>query len=163
MTSAERHMTNDQTEAFLRFSRRGLFVILLTFLVLGATALAIAVWPNSALAMWPHFTPWLFPVLMTIAFIALRAPLKGRWWKPGSPDVEAILQDEFRQANLARAQHGAFITVLVAQVPLGLLLANLPDLAARRALVAMVGTTIALGMATLTGLFLIFDREARDE
>src|SRR5579859_4436429 len=72
-------ISKDQTDLFLRFSRRGLFVLLLTFLWLGATVLGMAFWPNSLLARWPGVVPWLFPVVIVLAAFALRIPLRGRW------------------------------------------------------------------------------------
>lgn len=159
MTSPEPQSTKsatDQMELFLRFSRRGLVVVLLAILLLGATVLGMAFWPNSALAEWPARMPWLFPILIVIAVVALRTSLRGRRWDSGSPEVKVIQQDEFRRANLSRAQRAAFVVVLVAQAPLGLLLVHLPT---PQALTAMAGTTVTLGMATLITLFLFFNRD----
>jgi len=148
-------MSNEHIDLILRFSRRGLFILLLTFLWLGATVVGIAFWPNSVLAKWPAVVPWLFPVVMVLVMFALRIPLRGRW-PSRSHKLKLILDDEFRRSNLARAQGAAFAVVVAAQVPLALLVLHLP---ARQAVIGMAGTTMSLGLVTLTALFLIFDRE----
>jgi hypothetical protein len=154
-TPQSTEISKDQIDLILRFSRRGLIVLLLTFLWLGATVVGMAFWPNSLLARWPGVVPWLFPVVMVLAMFALRMPLRGRW-PSRSHKLKLILQDEFRRSNLARAQRAAFAVVVAAQVPLGLLVLHLP---ARQAVIGMAGTTVSLGLVTLTALFLIFDRE----
>ena len=145
----------DQTELFLRVSRRGLLTVLITILLLGGTMLGTALWPSSVLASWPSRLPWLLPLVMIFALIGLHAPLRGRRWDPASPEVKAIIEDEFRRANMARAQRAAFMVVLIAQVPLALLLTRLP---AMQAVLAMAVATITLGMVILIALFLFFDR-----
>lgn len=147
--------TREQTELFLRMSRRALIIVLLTILLLGATQLSMALWPDAVLAQWPMRLPWLLPIAMITAVIALRVPLRGRF-TPNSPELKTFLRDEFRQANLSRAQRGALITVLIAQVPMGLLLVHLP---AVKAVTAMGASTITIGMVTLIALFLFFDRD----
>jgi len=57
------------------------------------------------------------------------------------------------------AMRVAFIVVLIAQIPIGLLVAHLPSL---RAVMAMAISTLTLGMATLIALFLFFSREEQD-
>ena len=147
----------DQTELFLRVSRRGLLAVLITILILGGSMLGMALWPSSVLASWPSRLPWLLPMVMIFAMIGLHAPLRGRGrrWDPRSPEVKAIMEDEFRRTNMARAQRAAFMVVLIAQVPLALLLMHLP---AMQAVLAMAVATITLGMVILIALFLFFDR-----
>ena len=123
-------------------------------LVVAATLVAHVLRPGTLLADWPSKVPWLFPIAVAGVFLLLnrgKRPLR-----PDHPDVRAMPGDEFRQANLARAQRLALIVVLVAQVPLGLLLSG-PSAAA--AVMAMALTTITLGMVTMIASFLFFDRE----
>jgi hypothetical protein len=82
--------------------------------------------------------------------------MRGRTWDPKGLEMKKIQQDEFRQMNLSRAQRASLITVLVLQIPLGLLFAHLPGM---RAVMAMGAATITLAMALLIALFLFFDRE----
>jgi hypothetical protein len=147
--------SSNDMDLLLRSSRRALVVVLFAILLLGATVVGMAFWPSSLLAEWPGRMPWLFPILMVFAVMALRASLGGRRWDSHSPEVRVMLHDEFRRANLSRAQRAALIAVLIAQAPLGLLFVHLP---ARQAVMGMAGTTITLGMAILITLFLFFDR-----
>jgi hypothetical protein len=59
-----------------------------------------------------------------------------------------------------RAIRVAFFVILIAQIPIGLLVAPLPSL---RAVMAMATTTLTLGMATFLALFLFFSRQGQDE
>jgi FtsH-binding integral membrane protein len=141
-------------EALARVSRRGLYVVLFMIVALGGTAIAMAVEPESMFARWPGVMPWLIPMFTIFAVVTFRVR-GGRGWNPASPEVKAVLEDEFRQANLARAQRATLIVVLAAQIPLALLFASLPE---SRSVMALAVSTITLGMATLITLFLIFDR-----
>ena len=146
----------DQTDLFLRASRRALFIVLLMILALGATVLGRALWPDGLLATWPVRLPWLLPVLIVITAVVGRKLMRGRAWDHNGPQEKMLLQDEFRRMNLSRSQRAALIAVLVLQIPLGLLFAHLP---AMRAVMAMGVTTITMGMVTLISLFLFFDRD----
>jgi hypothetical protein len=88
--------------------------------------------------------------------VAGRLLTRGRAWDPKGLTEKKIQQDEFRQMNLSRAERVGLITVLVVQIPLGLLFAHLPAL---RAVMAMGVATITLGMAVVITLFLFFDRD----
>lgn len=66
------------------------------------------------------------------------------------------MNDEFRRSNMLQAQRAAFIAVLLLQVPLALAVVHLP---VKRALVAMAGSTITLGVSALISAFLYLDRE----
>lgn len=149
-------VSHDEMDLLLRASRRALATVLFMILAFGATVLGRTLWPDSVLAMWPSRLPWLLPVLTVLAVVAMRSMLHGRVWDPNSREVKMLQQDEFRRANLSRAQRATLIIVLVLQIPLGLLFAHLP---ATRAVTAMGLTTIMLGMVVLIALFLFFDRE----
>src|ERR1700694_2745743 len=124
----------DDTDLLLRASRRALFIVLLMIFALGGTVLGRALWPDSVLATWPVWVPWLLPVLVVVAGVVGRLLTGGRAWDPKSVEVKQIQQDEFRRMNLLRAQRAALIVILVLQIPLGLLFAYLP---AMRAVMAM--------------------------
>ncbi len=147
---------SERVEMFLRTSRRALGVLLLLVFILEATVIAIAFWPATWLAEWPTRFPLAFPFLVLLAFMALRLTRDGRELRANAPEAKVVVNDEFRQANLLRAQRWAFILVLIAQVPLGLLFMRV---SVTRAVLGMGGTTIALGMSAVILLFLFFDRE----
>jgi hypothetical protein len=146
----------DRAELLLRSSRRGLVVVLAAVLVVGATLIAHALRPGTLLADWASHVPWLFPMVLVAVFGLLNAPLGNRRLRSDAPEVRALMNDEFRQANLARAQRIALFVVLVAQVPLGILLSGVPTSAA---VTVMAVSSVTLGMATVIVSFLFFDGE----
>src|SRR5512142_2701031 len=117
MTGAAQMTSSNDTsraELLLRVSRRSLFVVLALVLLIAATLIAHVVRPGSLLADWASPAPWLFPFVVFGIFLILNAPLR-RPFRPDDPEVKAMLNDEFRQTNLARAQRVALGVVLVAQ------------------------------------------------
>ncbi|MGE5112133.1 MAG: hypothetical protein ACM3JB_14820 [Acidobacteriaceae bacterium] len=158
MTTQEtnKERSSARVEMFLRTSRRALVVVLLFVFILEATVIAVAFWPATWLAEWPMRFPLAFPIFVLLAFMALRLMRDGRELRANAPEAKVVLNDEFRQANLLRAQRWAFILILIAQLPLGLLFMRVP---VTRAVLGMGGTTIALGMSAVILLLLFFDRE----
>jgi hypothetical protein len=148
---------SDHAELLLRTSRRALVVLLAIVLLVAATLVAHALRPGTLLADWSSKVPWLFP--MAVVGVLLLLNRGKRPLRPDDPAVRMLLGDEFRQANLGRAQRLALIVVLVAQVPFGLLLSSLTAAAAAAAVMVMAILTITLGMVTLITSFLFFDRE----
>lgn len=146
-----------RAELLLVMSRRGLFVVLAMVLLAGATVIAHAVRPGMLLADWPSKAPWLIPVAIVFIVVLFNAPFGKRPWRAGGVEERAILEDEFRQVNLARAQRVALFVILIAQVPLGLLLSTTTP--TESALMAMAVSSITLGMAVLIASFLYFDRD----
>ena len=146
----------DRVEMLLRVNRRALAVLLLLIVFLGATAVAMASWPDTWLGQWPLRFPLLFPIAVLLAFFCLRFFGGGRNFRPDAAEVKVVLNDDFRRANLLRAQRIALVLILSAQVPLGLLFMRVPT---TRAVIGMGGTTIALGVSAVILLFLFFDRE----
>jgi hypothetical protein len=166
MTSHEHFMTvsTDRSELFLRCSRRNMIVVLVLVLLSGTVGLAITLAPGSGLSHWVERASRFIP----IAFIIGIASMRGHRWNPNSPEVKAVMNDEWRLTNLDRALRTSFIVVLLAQMPLGILFGAIPgllpwkvlaQLPAERAVIAMGVSTISLGMITLISLFLFFDRD----
>jgi Na+/H+ antiporter NhaC len=144
----------DRTELLLRISRRSLVALLVLILFFAATLIAHVVRPGSLLADWGSRMPWLLPVAIVAVFVMFIAPLR-RSFRANDPDVETVLNDEFRQANLARAQRVALVVVLVAQIPLAIFLSGLSAVAA----VTVMGVaTITIALATFIIAFLFADR-----
>jgi hypothetical protein len=145
----------DRVEMLLRVNRRALAVILLLIVFLGATAMAIAIWPDTWLGEWPLRFPLLFPIAVLLASFCLRFLGGGRDFRADAAEVKVVLNDDFRRANLLRAQRIALVLILIAQVPLGLLFMRVQS---TRAVIGMGGATIALGLSAVILLFLFFDR-----
>jgi len=134
-----------------------LFIITL---VVGGLCLTMALRPGDT-PRWMTSLVALLPTAIAIGVVTLqRTTLRGDRWDPKSPEVQAVLQDEWRRVSMDRAIRVAFFVILIAQIPIGLLVAPLPSL---RAVMAMATTTLTLGMATFLGLFLFFSRQGQDE
>jgi signal transduction histidine kinase len=146
----------DRVETLLRVNRRALAVLSLLTVFLGATAVAMALWPDIWLGQWPLRFPLLFPIAVLLAFFCLRFFGGGRDFRSDAAEVKVVLNDDFRRANLLRAQRIALGLILIAQVPLGLLFMHVQT---TRAVIGMGGTTIAFGVSAVILLFLFFDRE----
>ena len=144
----------DRPEYLLRISRRSLFALLVLVVLIAATLIAHVLRPGSLLADWASRAPWLLPVVIGALFVFFIVPFR-RSFRANDPDVKALQNDEFRQANLARAQRVALIVVLVAQIPLAMFLSGLNAVAA----VTVMGvSTITLAIATFIISFLYVDR-----
>jgi len=134
-----------------------LFIITL---VVGGLCLTMALRPGDT-PRWMTSLVALLPTAIAIGVVTLqRTTLRGDRWDPKSPEVQGVLQDEWRRVSMDRAIRVAFFVILIAQIPIGLLVAPLPSL---RAVMAMATTTLTLGMATFLGLFLFFSRQGQDE
>lgn len=148
-----------RAERYLRFSQRGMSLALVLVLVLGAISMAMAFRPESG-SMWMARSGGILAVAITIAVVMLHgSTLRGDRWNASVPEAQAIVHDEWRRTNMDRAVRVAFVVVLAAQLPFGLLMASLPSL---RAVMAMGAATATLGMATFIVLYLFFNREQRD-
>ena len=143
----------DRTELLLRISRRSLLVVLALVLLIAATLIAHVLRPGSLLADWASRMPWLLPVAIVAVFFIFTLP-SARSFRANDADVKAMLNDEFRQANLARAQRAALVAVLVAQIPLALFLSGMNAVATT----VMSVATITVALATFIVSFLYFDR-----
>ena len=150
MTSSE---PTDRTELLLRASRRSLLVLLALILLISATIIAHVLHPGSLLADWASRAPWLLPVAIAAIFAMVIAPLRRR---SGAAEIKMLRDDEFRHANLARAQRAALVAAVVAQIPLAISVAGLT---ATAAVTTMGVGTVTVVMATLITSFLYFERD----
>jgi hypothetical protein len=151
----------DSLEILERFSRRSMVTLFFVVAVLGGTALAVIISPEGAVGRSAARGAWLVPMAIVIAVAVTQSSLKGRRWNPASPEVAAIMQDEWRRTTLDRAFRFSLIAVLAAQWPLGLLIGIFGGLPALRTAMAMAAASMTLGLMTLIALFLFFGREAR--
>jgi len=148
-----------QSELLLRFSRRSMMAMLFVVIALGAVGLTLIVSPEGAVGKQANLMSWLIPVGIVILVAALQTSLHRQRWDPRSPEVKAIMRDEWRQTNMNRATRAAMIVALVAQWPLALTFGFLTKLPPPRMAMAMAASTMTLGLTTLIALFLFFDRE----
>ncbi|HEX3158234.1 MAG TPA: hypothetical protein VHQ45_06930 [Gemmatimonadaceae bacterium] len=150
---------DSRSERYLRFSHRSMVAVLVLMVMIGTVALVVALRPDGVISQWLPRVSVLVPVAIVLIAGALRATLGGDRWTPDAPEARAILQDEWRRMNMARASRAAFVVVLAAQVPLGLWLGMLPS---PRGVMAMAVTTMTFGLAAFIALFLYFERSAHD-
>jgi hypothetical protein len=151
------HPQESRSEKYLRFSRRSTMVLLFLVLVVGLVCVAMAFRPVST--HWPPLAMLPLWIVAIVLAMGLQRTLGGERWDPRTPEVRAIVEDEWRRRNVDRARGVAFVVVLGAQLPMGLLLTSLPPL---RAVMAMASGTITLGLSTFLALFLYLDRDADD-
>ncbi|MBI2213131.1 MAG: hypothetical protein HYU52_05740 [Acidobacteria bacterium] len=152
----EPKLSPERIELLLRLSRRGLMVVLAMLVIAGSTILAHLIRPGTPLADWPSRLPWLIPLSIVFMVAIIIAPGGKLRWRGDGPEELAILQDELRLANLARAQRFALFAVLLSQIPLALLLSGLPSASA---VMAMAVSSVTLGVVTLIASFLVLDTE----
>lgn len=148
--------SSTRAERYLRFSHRGMIVLLLLALLTGTGLLASALDPEGAIA---RGLPWLsgaIPVGIILVVGALVATLRGDRWDPAAPEAQAIMADEWRQRSLARAARVTLGIVFGGQVPLAYLLR---EVGAPRGVWAMAGLTVSFGAALFIALFLFFQRQ----
>jgi len=139
-------------------NRRALLLVLGIVLLAAATLIAHAIRPGSFLSDWPSKTPWLIPIAIVLFATIYATTQRGRVSAAEAKEVmERVMEDEFRQTNLARAQRFALVAVIVAQIPLAML--SLTPLTTAAAVTVMSVTTVTIGITTMIIAFLIFDRE----
>jgi hypothetical protein len=149
-----------RAERYLRYSHHGMVTIFVLVIAVGGAFLAVALNPDGMVARWMPRLALSAPIGIALIAGALQWTLRGDRWEPGSAEARTVLDDEWRQIGLARAARWALGAVLVAQVPLALWLGALP---APRGVLAQAVATMTLGMATLVGLFLLFQRAGRND
>ena len=146
------HATHLTQERWIRLSRRHLWFALTLLLVAGAAALGRLAFPGPASAALSQYAFGLLPVFIGIGVAALRPPSRA---EGGSAAMQAVVNDELRQASLHRAWRNGFIAALALQA-LPLLLPLWLDFAnpAASGAVATILGAIAVFIASL----LYYDR-----
>lgn len=147
--------TPDRTELVIRYGRRSLALCLAWLGILGA-CLGLQVFsPEGPITGMTNNLLKGLPIALPIFVAGLQASLKGKGLTMKDPDVRAVMEDEFRRANLNKAFRCAYFSVFILQVPLGLAAWSLPS---HVGLYFMGGFTILLGVMALLAFFLFFDR-----
>ncbi len=146
----------NRTEFFLRYLRRLAFICLaglLPALFYGV----LTVWDRDGRHERLQFGLLLLsPIILTLGLAWVMFSRKGVAIPSDDPDFQAIAQDEFRRLNAMRAVRVAFVTVMVAQLPLAWLLGLRPSPDS----LAHMGTfTWFIGFISFLSAFLFFDRD----
>ncbi|HEY5611350.1 MAG TPA: hypothetical protein VIL97_09100 [Thermoanaerobaculia bacterium] len=149
--------SDDRSELFLRFSRQRMIALLVVVVLLGASALALMISPTREIWRSASYAAIASVAIALIVVVALS--LRRRQWSPTAREVTVVMQDEWRRTNMERASRAALITVLAVQYPFVMIFGFAMDLPAPRGAFAMAASTITLGLTTMIGLFLYFDRE----
>jgi hypothetical protein len=150
-TLQERHIVKSepstQSELFVQFSRRSLWIALALLLALGGYAIVINVFPNSTAASSAHRLANILPLAITIAVAWAYLSLKGSATDKRGALMTEMLNDELRQHSLSLAYRNGLIAVLVRQPALALLVAwtalPFPELLMASA-TALIGTSVVL-------------------
>jgi hypothetical protein len=144
-----------ESELLVKFSRRGLWVALVLLGALGAYAIVINLFPDSAAAAMANLLARMLPIAIIIALAALRSSLKGARTDSRTNSINALLQDELRQHSLNRAYRNALVAVLLAQPMLALVLTwtTMPY-----PVVLMASMTALIGACTVVCSMLAYDR-----
>lgn len=141
------------TDVLVRLSRRGLWCALSTILLLGVVGAAQLAFPES-IAGTP-FAKLAAVVPLAIIFATGAAKRPHGDTATSAAAMQAVLDDELRQASLNRSYRNAFFAVLMLQPPLALLLTAT---SATYGVALMAGASVVLGGAVLLGCLLYYDR-----
>jgi hypothetical protein len=145
----------NDTELLVRLSRRSLWIALGFIVLLGAGAIAMLAFPASPASATAGKLWTLLPVFIIIAVAALRSSSKGARLGASNPAMKAILNDELRQASLARSYRNGFIAMLLLQP---LLAVVLTATSAVNQVPLMAGASALAGAAVFLASLLYFDR-----
>jgi len=150
----------DRSRLFERVQRRSMIALGLIALILGGVGIAMALSPTGAVGSASNLQWWLLPIVIA-ALARVLSTAGGQHFGPESPEVKTAMQDEWRRTNLLRAARGSLLVVLIGQWPLGLVFGFLtpPGLTPPRIASGMAAATITLGVVTMVGLFLYYDRD----
>jgi hypothetical protein len=133
--------TESLTDRFFRFERHRMIALLIVTITLGTTVMSLILSAKGAVSNPANLAWWLLPVAVS-ALVAIQTSISGRGFKPDSPEVNAVAQDEWRQAIINRATRWSLVVVLLLQWPLGIALGSLSWLDQPRPTMAMATATI---------------------
>lgn len=139
-------------EKLIALSRRQLWLALSTVLVIGVAATCLLAFPSAQPAVFATRLFSLLPLFLVLAVAGLR--MRGRG-APGSAQVQALVNDELRQASVQLASRNGFVAVLAAQA---LLAPALSLLALPNPLALMAVLTIGAGVTVFLASLLYHDR-----
>lgn len=139
------------SDSLVSYSHRSLWGALAFILVLGTTAISLAIFPGARIS---GNVAALLPVAIVFVAVGLRS--RGGKLAARHPDaMKAIQDDELRQQSLNRAYRNGLLAVLVAQPLLAFLLASFP---ASFPLAVMAAATVTTGAVVVLASLLAYDR-----
>lgn len=149
------HQQSNDPDQLVHYSRSSLWLAVAVLAMLGAYAVLINLYPDSAAAALAERMFMLLPLALVLVIALLRTSLKGVSADPGAPPMKALLGDELRQHSLNRACRNGLFAVLFAQPLLALLVgvSYLPYPA-----VLMACATALTGVGVVLGSMLAYDR-----
>jgi uncharacterized membrane protein len=146
-------MSSDQTEKLIQMSRRQLWFAMGFITILGTLAilrLASLQTKSEVAALWANL-----PIVIIIAVTAMKRAKKRVEGTMSPRQLDAIVNDELRQASQQRAYRNGFFAVLVAQPLLAIVVTSMEP--AYPVGIMAVGSAIA-GALTMFGSLLYYDR-----
>jgi hypothetical protein len=146
---------SDNLEHLVHVSRRSLWVALGFILLCGGAGLVLLVLPDAQAARMAKNLMMMLPLVIVFAIAALRMTAKGVSMNPSNPALQAIRNDELRQASLHRAYRNGFFALLTAQPLLAVLLTVLPG---AYPVAVMAGAGSMAGAVVFLASLLYYDR-----
>lgn len=139
------------SEALVSYSHRSLWIALTFILVLGVTAVALAIHPGSKIT---GNVAALLPLAIVFAAVGLRSR-GGKLAAQHPAAMKAIRDDELRQHSLSLSYRNGLLAVLVVQPVLAYALASFP---ASYPLAVMAAVSVTTGAAVVLASLLAYDR-----
>lgn len=139
------------SDSLVSYSHRSLWFALAFIVVLGATALSLAIFPGAKIS---GSVAALLPLAIVFAAVALRAR-GGKLAAQHPAAMKTIQDDELRQQSLNRAYRNGLLAVLVAQPLLAFSLLSFP---ASYPLAVMAAATVTFGAVVVLASLLAYDR-----
>lgn len=139
------------SESLVSYSRRSLWLALAFILVLGVSAISLAIFPGAKMT---GNVAALLPMAIVLAAAGLRSR-GGRLAGQHPAAMKSIHDDELRQQSLHRAYRNGLLAVLVLQPLLAFALASF---AAAFPLAVMAAATVTIGAVAVLASLLAYDR-----
>jgi cytochrome bd-type quinol oxidase subunit 2 len=148
--------TISETDQMERYLRRGLWILLLLMLLIGACTTVSIGLPGTQAARIARWTLLLaFPMAIVLMVAKLIGNAKAARTDPYGMAMRALLNDELRQESLKRAYRNAFFGMLGLQalLPVAIMYISVPNPAA-----LMSSLTTSTGMVIFVASLLHYDR-----
>lgn len=139
------------SESLVSYSHRSLWLALAFIVVLGVTAISLAVYPGAKMT---GNVAALLPMAIVLAAVGLRSR-GGKLATQHPAAMKSIQEDELRQQSLHRAYRNGLLAVLVAQPLLAFTLASNT---AAFPLAVMAAATVTVGAVAVLASLLAYDR-----